>query len=505
MAIHLKRQLTEDEKAIIFERFGRHCYANGHVIPEGEEVQYDHIRAYSLGGESELNNIAPMCAQHNKQKGVLSLEDFRIKLQLGDFFQRGDKLTLRDLLEYLREIRSIYSFGERISLQEVSSTHVHLEALNKKYECPLYVCPKTNWKYFYGMLDINIIDSDDDEDHSSGLQPRYLIQDKVFSMFRHFQQHTVLQPSIGRIINSSSIRIFDGQHKIAAMLWEGRRSFECKIYIDADIRRLNQTNIAAHDSFAQTRFYSSIMVLKLGSQFGKDFENYKNSDIDQIKSENGFMQYLLQSDSTLTRGDINNRFRSYLYSSILEHEENKTKSLISSSNRRTDDAPITMDMIQKSLFSSLLYRDPVSDNMATEQYRRDDEILNMVKIMNIFYELAFHAWNGRLPYNDSNRRKLTRILGSKSMMAWSEIFRDALCAKLELQDAEERERPLYRTITEQQFSLLRTMVERLVSWSRWNSPSPDEIDRILAANKSEVKRWFRDHGLTTGYLLGASE
>jgi hypothetical protein len=32
-----------------------------------------------------------------------------------------------------------------------------------------------------------------------------------------------------------------------------------------------------------------------------------------------------------------------------------------------------------------------------------------------------------------------------------------------------------------------------------------DIDRILADNKSEVKKYFRDKGLTTGYLLGATE
>ena len=67
---------------------------------------------------------------------------------------------------------------------------------------------------------------------------------------------------------------------------------------------MNQTNIAAHDKFAQTRFYSSIMVSKLGSQFGKLFDEYKNGEDDSIRSEKGFVDYLKIADQ-LTAGEVN--------------------------------------------------------------------------------------------------------------------------------------------------------------------------------------------------------
>jgi hypothetical protein len=38
-----------------------------------------------------------MCETHNKQKGQLPLADFRVKLQLDEFFAKGDALTLRFL------------------------------------------------------------------------------------------------------------------------------------------------------------------------------------------------------------------------------------------------------------------------------------------------------------------------------------------------------------------------------------------------------------------------
>lgn len=168
---------------------------------------------------------------------------------------------------------------------------IEIETPTKQLEYALYKSPATGWKYFYATLPIDLLDSDDATDHNMGLQPRYLIFDKVFNMYRHFQRHPVLQPSIGRL-DDGQILVFDGQHKMAALLWNGQREFECKVYLSPDLRLLNDTNISAHDKFAQTRFFSSIMVLKLGTEFGTDFESYKNKEDDTSKNEAGFMTCL---------------------------------------------------------------------------------------------------------------------------------------------------------------------------------------------------------------------
>ena len=201
----------------------------------------------------------------------------------------------------------------------------------------LYKCPTTGWHYFYATLDVLLIDSDDEVDESVGLQPRYLIKDKVFSLFRHFQGHPVMQPSIGRMAGSH-IRLFDGQHKIAALLMNNRTVFECKIYLDPDLRLLdNSRNIAAHDAFAQTRFYASIMVLKLGAEFSKDFEDFKNLEQPQLKSEHAFFAYLLNKPNTmLTKAELNRRFRAHLYRSVLSDTRNTLDKFVSRANRGTD-------------------------------------------------------------------------------------------------------------------------------------------------------------------------
>lgn len=502
MAITLRRQISDEEKARILQIHGRTCFATGHNIPDNEALHFDHIKAFSSGGVSDIDNIAPMCETHNKQKGRLPLYDFRNKLRINEFFSTGDALTLKHELEFLKSKKEISEYGIPVNIISQNNGLIDLELNNRRDKYPIHTCPTTKWEYFFATLPVEVLGSDDDENNEIGLQPRYLILDKVFNLFRHFQNHPVLQPSICRIHNNR-ILVFDGQHKIAALLWGGSRAFECKVYVNPDPNLLNKTNISAHDKFAQTRFFSSVMVAKLGSQFGKEFDEYKNLEDGNIKSEDGFIQYLKEREQ-LTNAEVNRRFRSFLYNSVLD-ERNKVARLVSKGNRGSSEKPITMDMLQKSIFANFLYQSPVDHDMTSVAYLREYEIDNLIDLFNILYEEALCDWDGTRPSSDSLQNKLNRMFRSKAIMAWAEILKDAVCAKLNLLDSEDRETPLYRVLNESHKDSLRFVVKRLVQWTMWDAPENSEIDRKLADNKSAVKQFFRDHGLTTGYLMGAPE
>ena len=143
--------------------------------------------------------------------------------------------------------------------------------------------------------------------------------------------------------------------------------------------------------------------------------------------------------------------------------------------------------------------------MATDAYLRDDELRNTVMLMNCLHDSALAQWDSKAGGNDANQIRLERLFRSKSMMAWSELLRDAICGKLDLQDAEDRATPFYRPLSEKQIEQVKSVINRLVGWKRWDSPPNDELDRVLSDNKSEVKDWFKAKGLTTGYLMGAAE
>ena len=503
MATTLKRQLNESEKEIVLRRFGRKCFATGHEISENESVHFDHIKAFSADGASDIGNIAPMCAEHNLQKGTLPLGDFRIKLRLAAFFQRGRALTLRHELEYLKEEGIISSFGESVYHKISEGNEIELEYCNKKETYRLYTCPVTKWKYFYAILPVNVLNSDDGAEGKTGLQPRDLIQEKVFELYRHLQYNTVLHPSIARLCQHK-ILIFDGQHKIASLLWSERKDFELKIYIEPDPDKLGNTVIFAHERFAQTKFYSQIMVDNLARIFDRQFEEYKNREDGEPKTESGFIAFLTQTKQ-MSKGDVNKRFLSYLVHSTLDESKNKIVRLVSRGNRSTKETPLTLDMLNKSLFANFLYREPTGDDLTDVKQLRHKEIENLIRLCNILDEEILHHWDAKKTNQDSVQNQLSRMFQSKSIMAWSDLLKDAILIKLDIVDRDEQARIFYRELSDKDFEKIRLAVQRLIDWNVWKSPNESPIDRMLANNKERVKTFFRDNGLTVSFLAGGRE
>jgi hypothetical protein len=248
------------------------------------------------------------------------------------------------------------------------------------------------------------------------------------------------------------------------------------------------------------------MVLKLGAEFSKDFDDFKNLEQPQLKSEQAFFAYLLNKPNTmLTKAELNRRFRAHLYRSVLSDTRNTLDKFVSRANRGTDEQPITMDMLEKSIFAHFLYREPTAQSMTSDEFRRDDELNNMVELCAMLVDGGLCSWDHKAPIDDQNRLRLVRMFGSKSMMAWSELLWDAVCGRLDIDDTDERLRVFYRALSTGDLERVRKTVQRLYEWQRWIAPKDDQIDRVLSDKKTAVKDWFRANGLTTGYLMGATE
>ena len=162
-------------------------------------------------------------------------------------------------------------------------------------------------------------------------------------------------------------------------------------------------------------------------------------------------------------------------------------------------------MLEKSIFTNFLLREPVETDMTTDKYIRETEFNNVIKLLNIIYDESLLNWDAEKSSSDPEQLKLSRIFRSKSIMSWAEILFDSICASLKLYDSDDKLTLMHRTLTEENFEQMKFNVRRLIKWNIWDSPVNSDIDRILADNKNEIKKWFKEKGLTTGYLMGASE
>ena len=115
------------------------------------------------------------------------------------------------------------------------------------------------------------------------------------------------------------------------------------------------------------------------------------------------------------------------------------------------------------MFSNFLYEYAVDDDMTKSSYLRDSEVDNLVHLMNLLYDQALCSWKPLAGKNDASQLRLRRLFGSKPMMAWAELLRDAICARLDLTDREDQARPLYREVSAEQWKRIDALTREILS------------------------------------------
>jgi hypothetical protein len=124
-------------------------------------------------------------------------------------------------------------------------------------------------------------------------------------------------------------------------------------------------------------------------------------------------------------------------------------------------------------------------------------------LMNIMYDHSLTFWNINPRLNDIEQIKLRRLFASKSVMAWTELLKDAIAARLTIFDSDEKVKIFYREISNHSLDMITVIVKLLINHQVWSAAKDSEIDKIIAGSKSTVKDWLKNKGLTAGYLLGA--
>jgi len=481
-----KRQISESEKSIVLQQHGRVCFVDGVPIPEDEVVEFHHIRAYSDGGPSNIDNIAPVCRRHHRTIGTMSLQVYRDKLELDSFFDNGEKKYLDDVITarngHCGEQVVFEIEGERITLYFDSTPH----------DLPLYECPTTGWKYFYANIPIKFLENDKE------LQPRALRKKSLWILYRHFQTNTQLAPSICRLDDNRIIRIFDGQHKAAAQIWNGRQILECKVYLGAQENDLKETNLEAHGKFRQMSFYSHELMNKYADIFGEDWNLYM--DLEGEKSESGFMGYLI-NEKGKSRAEARKELMLSLHKDIVDNTNNKLSGYLSEKNRSRKQ-PLTFSRLKKTILQNMLVPPPVSDEFESDTDFRNDERNNLIKLMNIITEEGLDGkWNPER--NDTLHQRTQKIFSAGAIRAWTILLRDTFNIHLKHYTEDERKIFFYRPISEDDFNYFRKFVIKLFSHKIWDDPDPtgEIAARLSKDDATTAKSLFDEKGLTVQWLL----
>ena len=481
-----KRQISDAEKQEVLERQGLRCFIDNHPVADAADLEYDHVEPYAEGGPSTTSNIAAVCKKHNREKGTLSLSEYRDRLDLRAFFEGATKRRLDDL--FLARLGK-GGFGQPISTElEDNAVKLYFDG-GAPETVPLYKCPSTGERYFYALMPVEHLRNDVD------LQPRSLEPERLWELYRHLRSHTQLAPGVGRLVEGE-IRLFDGQHKAAAQVWAGRRRVECKIYLDPDVRRLKETNLTAHDKLRQMPFYTSTLLEKYADLAHEDWEVFLETA--GPKTEVAFIDFM-RNRVGLTKAAAVKRVRSVIYRDILDHPDNKLREYVAEENRGRAN-PITMSRLERTFFAEFIAPPPLDDEFETDSWHRDEEKENVVFLFNLVVTKALEGkWNPEL--GDAAHKKAARLFSAGALRAWVPFLHDAVAPALRLFQSEERRMIFYRALEPSDRMVIEGLVDRLLSHKVWQDPDP-ALNDLRYDHAERAKAMLAQAGLTPNWILG---
>jgi hypothetical protein len=488
----LDRQINDDEKKEVLDRQTRngvlHCFVDDHPIDADVEVHFHHIKPFSEEGPTEVANIGAVCVDHHRRIRTLSLSEFRDQLALDRFFEHPEPRRLDDLLKtrlenvpFGRPVATESNNGE-IRLHYTGSTIApHSISIGTRHA--------TGMQYFYTVLPIEYLKND------AELQPRPLEKKRVWEMYRHLSTHTQLAPAVCRLVDGQ-ILLFDGQHKSAAQIWCGRKSLDCKVYIEPDVRKLKDTNLMAHDKLRQMAFFTSTLIAKYSDIFKQEWDDYLEKP--GVKTEDGFVTFLRGRGKTA--GEAKKMLMMALEQDILDDPENKLAEFISDKNRSREN-PLTIALLQKTFFKDFIFAPPASVEIEGPDDFRADGKQNLVRLLSIIAQkLLIGRWDPAA--NNAAHQKAERMFGAGTVRAWCPMLRDVVAQVLQLYDAADRPKILFRKINDDQWHLIAGRIDRMASHKIWEDPNPDVALQLKANAAEEVREFLGRQGLTVNWILG---
>jgi len=270
-----KRLLTETEKQIVkAQQLGPdgslRCFISGEIIGPEDVIEYDHIQAFSKDGETNVANIRIAIQKYNRRKGDQTLYDVRDNLRLERLFEaKKNDIRLQDIFD-LKEVK-------RQTIHATSTASVaKLDDGQMTREFPLFHDAILDVPYFYGRIPIAWIENDDQE----GLQPRVIDYKRLIAIRDHLKSHPQLAPSIGRLLGGR-LKLFDGQHKLAAQVLNNQAEVDIKVYVSPD------------EPEASKKLFDSLMITNLDAHSNLSPVSYALTKAD---SENLDWVLVLQGD-----------------------------------------------------------------------------------------------------------------------------------------------------------------------------------------------------------------
>jgi hypothetical protein len=497
-----KRQLSDADKQRVIEMQREadgslRCFISGEVINlNSDDYEFDHIQAHSKEGETSVTNIRVVLKKYNRRKSDQSLYEVRDNLRLERLFvEKKNSIKLQDVLTLKGiEYRQIHASLEDSTLTMTDGPETRSFAVLPD--------PVLGVPYFYGRVPTRWLQNDDQE----GLQPRVIDYKRLITLREHLRDHPQMAPAIARLLGGS-VRLFDGQHKVAAQVLNELQDIDIKVYVspadEAGAKQLFDalmiTNLEAHSKLRQVPFYTSTLLERLSIIYRELWEEFATKKPGGEHSEANFLKFLV-IEKNFSKAKANDVFRAAVKENALA--PSRLNTYIAEASKDAS-YPITQEIMNKAIFPVCLYLQASTATFDTAADYRNHELANFGMLAEI---LVSESYLGHWVQRQANtsltntQLKARRIWHKGSVLTWSAYLKDVIINTFNMRTEDERSRLLYRPeMTEDEKERIRTCLSRLFNHPLWDEPE-GELDSILVSAKRQDELFTRK-GLSPMFVL----
>lgn len=232
----------------------------------------DHIVPLNTGGKDNESNFALTHEPCNKSKQDAHLcvarALHRLKvIQDGVQKKENRAASLKDLL--FSEEGSKYDFTYKIedenliyTFDKIGSTEVH--------SAPIFTDFQSNIKTAFIEVPIAYLY------HDELINPRGINSSINLLVKEFYKKNPQLHLTLARIDNRK-IKVFDGQHKAVAQILLGAKSILVRLFLDADVKVLTETNANAGSKLRQIAFDKAVMRQLNNTQYHEKVKEYQEA------------------------------------------------------------------------------------------------------------------------------------------------------------------------------------------------------------------------------------
>jgi hypothetical protein len=397
-SLYLNQLSDEGRKSLIKQLLAQQngkCFISGKPIDlalHADSIDIDHVIPIRESGKDDPTNFAVTLSNYNRSKQASDLRVARIMYRFEEIANKTEEKENRG--PNLGDVLNAYHGAQYHLPVKIENSNVHISlpdlGRNDILTIPKYKDDLSGIEYFFAKLPIEYVYHDDViNPRSIGPNIRGLIEE-------FYKKRPQLHVALGWIQHAENgakrqIKIFDGQHKVAAQIMLGVRELPIRIFLNADKDILLTTNTNAGTTLRQVAFDKSVQR-RLGSAILKDridrFRQERNLAADfEGFSEKELVDHFKGEHRAVARYVIDE-----VRAAVMRSSENKLTDYIELAGKGTE-KPFSYSTIEKTFFSFFIYPKSLESAMnykvETGENPRSLEKDQIIKLMNIIAERLY--------------------------------------------------------------------------------------------------------------------